>query len=850
MRFHLLGLANVPVSLKVSCCPFTGLVANMAIMLHRAGHHVTLYGAPGHDVPCDDFVQTVPNDELAKVFDPATPHLAKWHNTTDEPTWQHFRETGRRELARRYRRGDVALISFGNYQTFAAEVAHIHTEFCCGYSGVFSGFRVFPSSAWYHYIAGYMDGQAKKGCGGVWRDWNDAIIPHYLNPDDFPLGSGGDNLVFIGRLHADKGVDIACDIARETGRKLVVAGVDESGNPCPDWLRRHRAIAEFRGALDREARLALLQGAYAAVLPHRWVEAFGMTQIEAMMCGTPIITSDWGSSPEINVQGLTGFRCRDFNGFCEGVLNAGHLSRESVRESARSRFSLDAVWPQYEEYFYRLQRIRLNSKGWYARGLPRVSRRDTDAMLRAMDEAAASPELPIGTGNGIVICAGGAYLPGAYVAIRLLRDLGCQVPVQVWSMGAEAQDGSPWWARLSRLPGVSLVSAPKEVDHGFYLKAYALAHTDFDRTLLLDADCVPCFDPTPLFHSPELDEAGCVFWPDRTAEYLHAGFWHDLGLAEPDEPAAESGQLLIDRTRHLPGLAAACAMNRHWRCSYYSMHGDKDSYRLAMRRYGERYTFAPPVDPTDGHIFYHQWTDGRRVFQHRMSPKWSATDRTRVPDFMHEDRCFGYLDDPTTPSLARRIPFAEAWDRTVKMIGEPFQHKAEAAWVYDRVQRLGAHRYVEIGSARGAMLLLMSHACAPGAEIVSIDLPGGPGSNPGDVALLHKAAKTMTSDGFGVKLFLCSSTEPEPGRWLQGKSVDVLYIDGDHRYDRVRRDVEMYGPFVRSGVVILHDIAACGQIYDGMPVEVNRLWAELSPVRKSESFIAQPGQWGTGILYY
>jgi len=384
MRFHLFGLAQIPLRWGECCCPFTTLAYNMARMVKDAGHELVVYGSAGSDVPCDEFVEIVSPATLRTHYRPDDTGAIKWNweQKQGEPVWLEHAARGKAELAKRYRAGDIALISFGNFQAFVAEVAPLAVEYIVGYTGTFHWARVFPCYAWLHTIHGLIQQTANDG-GMIAPGWHEAVIPHYLDPAQFqpggplgprgPRGHGGVSplqardgyLLFLARLNTAKGIDIAVDVAREAGIPLKVAGQTEGGNPRPDWLvaqaRGHDV--ELLGPVGHKQRVELLQGARALLAPTRYVEAFGMTSIEAQACGTPVIASDWGGFSETVEHGVTGYLCRSFDEFvrsCQDVRIDGHDCQERVRKM----YSLQAVWPQYERYFERLRRVQ--SQGWYA----------------------------------------------------------------------------------------------------------------------------------------------------------------------------------------------------------------------------------------------------------------------------------------------------------------------------------------------------------------------------------------------------------------------------------------------------------------------------------------------------
>lgn len=173
----------------------------------------------------------------------------------------------------------------------------------------------------------------------------------------------GDYLLCIGRLLPEKGADIAINIANYCGLKIVVAGVDTVTRGIPEWLSRLPGNVEFTGYVGLEKRLELLQGAKALLHPCRWLEPFGMVLIEALACGTPIITSDWGALPEIVQQGVTGYCCRDLQEFVDAVNHVDSLDPFICRREVEERYSLEVIYPQYMRYFGRLQ--KLLAGGWY-----------------------------------------------------------------------------------------------------------------------------------------------------------------------------------------------------------------------------------------------------------------------------------------------------------------------------------------------------------------------------------------------------------------------------------------------------------------------------------------------------
>ena len=254
-------------------------------------------------------------------------------------------------------------------------------------------------------------------------------------------------------------------------------------------------------------------------------------------------------------------------------------------------------------------------------------------------------------GRGIVIPAGGVkYFTSAWVCINMLRQHGCKLPIQVWHLGPQELD-SRMRALLAPL-NVECVDAheirirhPARILNGWELKPYAMLHSPFKEVLLLDADNVPLVNPEFLFDSPEFSKAGAVFWPDYGRLGRERAIWGFCGVEYRDEPEFESGQVLVDKERCWRPLQLALWMNEHSDFFYQHIHGDKDTCHLAWRKTQQPYAMpATPIHALDGIMCQHDF-EGRRIFQHRNSHKWSLSGANkRVPGFVGEEECLAHLE--------------------------------------------------------------------------------------------------------------------------------------------------------------------------------------------------------------
>ncbi|KAG7375391.1 hypothetical protein PHYPSEUDO_001520 [Phytophthora pseudosyringae] len=157
-------------------------------------------------------------------------------------------------------------------------------------------------------------------------------------------------------------------------------------------------------------------------------------------------------------------------------------------------------------------------------------------------------------------------LTSAYAGIRALRDvLKCHLPIEIWFHVDEIGEDYALLAPLQQLAifvgDVSFHPMYNPRAKGFLSKVFAIYNSHFDRVLFIDADNVPVRDPSFLFTTPEFEANGAVFWPDfwqprRTLFNIHAQsmLWELLDLPFVDMFEQESGQLLVDRTRHAAPL--------------------------------------------------------------------------------------------------------------------------------------------------------------------------------------------------------------------------------------------------------------------------------------------------------
>ena len=161
--------------------------------------------------------------------------------------------------------------------------------------------------------------------------------------------TGGDSLVSFGRIHPDKGTADAIEIARRAGRRLVICGIVQDERYFADVVEPHVDGDQvvFLGSVGPRRRADVLGDAAALLHPIYFDEPFGLSVVEAMACGTPVVAYRRGSMPEVVDEGVTGYLAHDIESSVEAVRAAVRLDRSVVHARAVARFGADRMVEDY-----------------------------------------------------------------------------------------------------------------------------------------------------------------------------------------------------------------------------------------------------------------------------------------------------------------------------------------------------------------------------------------------------------------------------------------------------------------------------------------------------------------------
>jgi len=184
-----------------------------------------------------------------------------------------------------------------------------------------------------------------------------ATIYHGIDLQEFTFQPQcGDYLLFFGRIHPDKGTYEAIQIARQAGMKLLIAGIIQDEHYYKTRVRPYidnRNIV-YLGSLGPEKRNEILGGAYALLHPISFAEPFGLSVIEAMACGTPVIAFNLGSMPEVLQDGVTGFLVENLEEAISKIDKIPSLNRSCCRQWVQKKFSLERMTQEYVSVYQRI----------------------------------------------------------------------------------------------------------------------------------------------------------------------------------------------------------------------------------------------------------------------------------------------------------------------------------------------------------------------------------------------------------------------------------------------------------------------------------------------------------------
>ena len=184
---------------------------------------------------------------------------------------------------------------------------------------------------------------------------------YYISPNK------DDYLLFLGRFHPNKGADIAIEVAKRLGTRLLIA----APKPHPDQhayfdeqIKPHlNEQIQYLGEVTGKRKSALLARAHCVLLPDRWDEPFGLVVLEAAASGTPVVATRKGAIPELVLEGVTGYLAEDVESMAEAVKKVGSINPSSCRAHVAAGFSIARMVDGYLVLYEKALQGKLSKSG-------------------------------------------------------------------------------------------------------------------------------------------------------------------------------------------------------------------------------------------------------------------------------------------------------------------------------------------------------------------------------------------------------------------------------------------------------------------------------------------------------
>ncbi len=188
-----------------------------------------------------------------------------------------------------------------------------------------------------------------------------ATVYHGIDLNSFTLNqnSEGDYLLFFGRIHNDKGAKEAIEIARSAKKRLVIAGIIQDKSYFKSFVEPYlkEGLVEYIGSVGGEKRNKLLGNALALLHPINFSEPFGLSVVESMACGTPVIAFNKGSMPELIIEGVNGFIVENIEEAVKKLELIDTINRSECRKTVEKRFSKEVMAQRYLDVYKKILNI-------------------------------------------------------------------------------------------------------------------------------------------------------------------------------------------------------------------------------------------------------------------------------------------------------------------------------------------------------------------------------------------------------------------------------------------------------------------------------------------------------------
>lgn len=379
IRLHIPAIPYTITRDEYSHDAYTGKVQRFGPMMRSRGFEVYHYGVEGSESGATKNFDLLTKDEwrdlrieTIKFVEPNHTHESAVKRNDDpkmiisilsnwsSPLTKEFNKRFKQKLVENYRstKTDIVCVPLGRtYQDALDKLNVVKVESGIGYSGSYYDFRIFESYSWMSRTLGVDN----KSPNNYWF-----VVPNYFNINEFKLTEipQPKKIGFLGRITDVKGCNIIVEIAKrfpDVEFVLCGQGEHEKYMVAPN--------IKYKFPIHGEERSEYLGSCTAVLCVSKFLEPFCGVSVEAQLCGTPVICSDWGGMSENVEQFKTGLKGRTLADYCVGVQMAldGKFDRLYIRERAVKLFDMYKLAYDYEYAFRSILDIYNPKKnGWYS----------------------------------------------------------------------------------------------------------------------------------------------------------------------------------------------------------------------------------------------------------------------------------------------------------------------------------------------------------------------------------------------------------------------------------------------------------------------------------------------------
>ena len=379
IRLHILGVPHTVTKDEFSNCAFTGKILRFPIMMKSVEYEVYHYGIEGAQTEADKQIDVLKldewNDLKFKSYKQLFPKLTdeeiiiKLKDSTrmlgelanySTPLYIEFNSRVKNLLKQNYRstETDIVCLPYGLGHKAAIENENfIVVESGIGYNDSFCNYRIFESYAWLHGVQGKAN--------DLWGKNYYFVVPNYFDSKKWPLSlTPKKQLGYLGRVYDGKGLYIIVEIAKMFPNiEFIICG---QGDPKP-FLTTPNII--YKPPIHGEERGEYLGSLTALLAPTLFIEPFCGVAVEAQLCGTPVITTDYGAQTETVESFKTGVHCHTLGDYCTGVQMAldGVFDRQYIHRRAVKKYDMYNVAKKYDYAFKTIMDVHNGNGGWYSK---------------------------------------------------------------------------------------------------------------------------------------------------------------------------------------------------------------------------------------------------------------------------------------------------------------------------------------------------------------------------------------------------------------------------------------------------------------------------------------------------